>query len=218
MTIIHIGVPEVQRFFRQTFTKEGRLEKQQETEMKTYQTALSQFNQALAPFENRMRTIHSEHGLSLIPNRKETYTGGKAPYTSGKITYSDLRITHRSGSFIFTATTDTDDWMKLSSSKRKPDGEPKIYTHHHRRVRRDVLTMNESTGEIETAQSGQNFTHLSRFSESFLRISYPLRFKNAKGCVDSLRISPVTTIPEQTASVQRVTELLQKAAAQNKKK
>ncbi|MFZ2206939.1 MAG: hypothetical protein WA061_06410 [Microgenomates group bacterium] len=213
-----VGIGEIQRIFRQTFTKEGRLEKQHEAEMKTYQAALSQFNQALAPFENRMRALHSERGLALMPNRKESFTAGEAPYTNGKTIYSDLRIAHTNGAYVFTATRDVDDWIKLSSGKREHDGRPRTYTNRYRRVRRDVLTMDENTGEIISAQSGQNFSKISRFTEIFLRIKYPSKFQNAKGCVDSLQLKPMETISEQTAAVKRVTELLQKASAQKKKK
>lgn len=218
MVTIKGGVGEIQRFFRQTLTKEGREEKKREGEMRTYQVALAQFNQALAPFEERMRALHNERGVSLIPNRKESYTFGTAPYTSGKITYSDLRVVHTDGTYLITATTDIDDWMKLASSKRTTTGGPRIYTNHNRRVRRDILAMDESTGEITTAESGQNLSKLSRFAETYLRIKYPSKFQNAKGCVDSIQLKPVATIPEQTAAVKRVTELLQKASKKRKKR
>lgn len=217
MTVVQKREGEVHRFLRQTFTLEGRAEKRLELELKTYQTALIRFNEALAPFEDKMRSLGDDRSMMILPIRREAHTKAHPTFPSGQISYLDLKVVRKESTFVFTATTDVDDWIRMLANKKNPDDGPTYRQRHARRIRRDVLVM-DGNGTITAAQSGHGYTSVSHELERNMRIKFPRRFRNVKHIVDCVEMKPIPTIPEQTVALGRVTQLLQKASGLDKKK
>lgn len=217
MTVLQKRGGEVYRFLRQTFTLEGREEKRRELELKTYQTALTRFNEALAPFEDKMRSLNDGRSMIILPVQREAHTKTHPTFPSGQISYLDLKVVRRESAFVFTATTDVDDWIRMLAKKKNPNDGPTYRQRHARRIRRDVFIMDEN-GSIVEAQSGHGYTSVSRELERNMRIKFPRRFRNIKHIVDLVEMKPIPTIPEQTVALGRVTQLLQRASGLNNKK
>jgi hypothetical protein len=106
----------------------------------------------------------------------------------------------------------------MLANRKNPDEGPTYRERHARRMQKDALIMDSGTGTISQTYSGHGYTSVSYEHERSIRKKFPHKFKNVKRIVDTVGIKPIKTIPEQTAALDRVTQLLQKASELHKKR